>query len=84
MTEEAMAKVTVYKVQLYDVAADAPKISRRWMTRQGAELLHGIILEDTAVEIDRKDLTPGTQWTPVGFNPKRSNGQAGFQTYIDE
>ena len=39
-----MAKVTVYKVQLYDVANDAPKTSKRMATERGAKMMGGAIV----------------------------------------
>jgi hypothetical protein len=33
-----MARIKVYKVQLYNAVTDAPMISRRMATRQGAEI----------------------------------------------
>ena len=74
-----MAKVTVYKVQLYNVATDNSLISRRMATAEGAEIMGGHILKDTAVEIDLSQLESGEQWTPRGFNPHAS---IGFQTMV--
>lgn len=74
-----MGKVTVYRVQLYDPSADAPMTSRRWMTRRGAEIVNGVIFEDTAVEIDETELENGNQWTTIGFDPNRMKG---FQTRV--
>jgi hypothetical protein len=74
-----MGTVTVYRVELYDAANDAPKISRRWATRQGAETMCGMLLENTAAQIDETELESGNQWTALDFEPK-SPGPATFQT----
>lgn len=63
-----MAKVTVYKVQLYDAANDAPKTSRRMATERGAKMMCGEIAKDSAVEIEESQLN-GEQWTDIGFDP---------------
>jgi hypothetical protein len=76
-----VGKVTVYEIQLYDVANDAPKISRRWATREGAQIMGGMVLEHTAVQIDETELENGNQWTALGFEPKPP-GPATFQTKI--
>jgi len=67
-----MTRVTVYRVQLYNAATDAPLISRRMATRRGAEMMHGQILEDTAIEIEESQLEPGQQWTERRFNANPS------------
>jgi hypothetical protein len=79
-----MGNVTVYRVELYDVAADAPKISGRWMTRQGAETMRGTVLEDTAVEIDDAELEHGKQWTEIDFQPQQDSSEKipTFQTVV--
>jgi hypothetical protein len=74
-----MPSVTVYKVQLYDVATDHPMISRRMATREGAEKMGGVILEDTAMEIDASQLESGEGWTPRDFNPRP---HLGFQKQV--
>ncbi|MGB8278088.1 MAG: hypothetical protein WCF20_09210 [Methylovirgula sp.] len=74
-----MAKVTVYRVKLYDVANDATLISRRMATPEGAKMMGGQIIEDTAVEIDEAQLENGEQWTERDFNPHRHTG---FQTQV--
>ncbi len=69
-----MAKVTVYRVQLYDVANDAPHISRRMATIEGAKMMGGSIIEGSALEIDETQLENGEQWTPRDFVPNRHTG----------
>ena len=64
-----MAKVTVYRVQLYDAVNDAPKTSRRMATERGAEMMCGEIVKDSAVDIEESQLN-GEQWTDIGFDPK--------------
>jgi hypothetical protein len=74
-----MGKATVYKVQLYDAANDEPITSRRLATRQGAEMMQGNVLENTAIEIDESQLEHGQQWTEKNFNP---TPRIGFQTRV--
>jgi hypothetical protein len=69
-----MAKVTVYKVKVHDVAVDSAVLSRRMATRRGAETMRGFVIEDTAVEIDDSLLETGEQWTARGFDPPSSKG----------
>ncbi|SDR63338.1 hypothetical protein SAMN05519103_08507 [Rhizobiales bacterium GAS113] len=76
-----MAKVTVYKVQLYDVMNDAPVISRRLATRKGAARMGGEIVDGSAIEIDASQLEPGEEWTPRGFDP-HAVGESGCQYEI--
>ena len=64
-----MAKVTVFRVQLYNVATDALLISRRMATPKGAEMMGGHVLENSAIEIDESELESSEQWTPRGFRP---------------
>ena len=68
-----MAKVTFYKnTYPYTGTTDAEHLSRRWITRKGAEenpLI--IIIEGTGVEIDETELVPGQQYTPLDFEPKK-------------
>lgn len=63
-----MAKVTVYKVQLYDAVNNSPKTSKRMATERGAEMMCGVIVKDSAVEIEESQLN-GEQWTDIGFDP---------------
>ncbi|MFZ3181351.1 MAG: hypothetical protein WA156_14345 [Methylocystis silviterrae] len=74
-----MSKLTVYRVELYDVMNDAMKTSRRMATREGAAIMGGRIIEDSAVEIDASQLEPGEQWTAREFNPYVTQG---FQTQV--
>ncbi len=69
-----MAKVTVYKVQLYDALNDRPMISKRMATAAGAAMMGGHILEETAIEIDESQLERDEQWTERDFNPHPCTG----------
>ncbi|MBY5413653.1 hypothetical protein ACU8NH_38825 (plasmid) [Rhizobium leguminosarum] len=69
-----MAKITVYRVRRYDIAADDYAESRRLMTEKGARMIYGEIIRSTAVEIDEMDLETGEQWTPIGYVPKGNGG----------
>jgi hypothetical protein len=64
-----MQKVTVHKVQCFDVIAGEMRIQLRMATREGARRMQGEIIEGTAVEVDVSQLEPGEQWTPRGFVP---------------
>lgn len=64
-----MAKVTVYKVQVYNIMTDQSVLSRRMATREGAEIMKGKVIENTAVEIDETQIEPGEEWTPIDFRP---------------
>ncbi len=75
-----MAKVTVYKVGLYNVVTDHTMISRRMATPEGAAKMGGWIIEGTATEIDASELENGEPWTARGFQPKAQ--QPGFQRQV--
>lgn len=62
-----MAKITVYKVELYHVASDESFISQRMATAKGASKMGGVIVDGTATEIDASQLEPGEEWTPRGL-----------------
>ncbi len=64
-----MPKVTVYKIKLYDVATDQIRISRRMATREGADVMRGEIIPESAVEIDAARLERGEKWTERDFEP---------------
>ncbi len=64
-----MAKVTVFKVQAYNIITDQYVLSRRMATREGAEIMKGKVIENTAAEIDETQLEPGEKWTPRNFKP---------------
>ena len=70
-----MTKVTVYKVQLYDSAKDAPFTSSRMATREGAAIMNGTVIEGTGYVIDLTELENGNQWTPRGFDPVAVGGE---------
>ena len=69
-----MAKVTVYKVQLYDAVDDAPLISTRMATPRGAHMMGGDIIEGSGVDIEASQLEPGAQWTSRDFTPSPRAG----------
>ena len=64
-----MAKVTVYRVQLWDPAKGENVIIGRMATLEGAKMLKGEIIAESAVEIDASRLERGEQWTPIDFVP---------------
>jgi len=49
--------------------------SRRWFTREGAELAGGALKENTAIEIDEADLQ-GEKWTPRDYNPHHARAMS--------
>lgn len=75
-----MKKVTVYNVDLYDVANDEVIRSRRMATLKGIEVMGGRAVEGSAIEIDASQLEPGEEWTARNFNPK---ARSGFQTSME-
>ncbi len=74
-----MAKVTVHKVQLYDVSTDSTLVSRRMATPEGAKMMGGQIINGTAIEIDEAQLEFGFPWTARGFNPPANTD---FPTHV--
>jgi hypothetical protein len=64
-----MAKVTVYRVRVYDGYSDERKLSTRMATREGVAIMRGTIVEDSAVEIEESQLERGEQWMPKNFRP---------------
>ena len=66
-----MAIVTVYRAESTDGLTASTMHSRRWFTRQGAEAEAVKLLEDTATDIDDKDLEHGQQWTPIDYMPRK-------------
>jgi hypothetical protein len=39
-------------------------------TREGATIMKGEIIDNTAVEIDETQLESGEKWTPIDFRPQ--------------
>jgi hypothetical protein len=68
--EDNSGKVTVYKVRIYDIQQDAPRVSRRMATEAGAKKMGGEILPETATLIEAEDLECGEQWTPRDYKPR--------------
>jgi hypothetical protein len=68
-----MVKVTVYKVQLYDAANDAPKTSKRMATERGAKMMGGEIVTPSGIQVEAS-LLNGEQWTDIGFDPEAPSG----------
>jgi hypothetical protein len=68
-----MAKVTVWKVRLYDAANGAPKTSKRMATERGAKMMGGEIVQGSGVQIEGSQLN-GEQWTDIGFDPDAPSG----------
>ncbi|UPT87090.1 hypothetical protein HAP41_0000043980 [Bradyrhizobium barranii subsp. apii] len=72
--EIEMARTTVYKVKLYNVATDEVVISRRMATNEGAIKMGGWTVEGTGVVVDLADLEPGEEWTARDFVPAGYEG----------
>ncbi|WP_157083469.1 hypothetical protein [Bradyrhizobium manausense] len=66
--EIEMARTTVYKVKLYNIATDEVVISRRMATYEGAAKMGGWTVEGTGHVVDVTDLEPGEEWTPRDFD----------------
>ncbi|QHO77823.1 hypothetical protein ACH79_39700 [Bradyrhizobium sp. CCBAU 051011] len=64
-----IARTTVYKVKLYNIATDEVVISRRMATQEGAAKMGGWTIEGTGHVVDVTDLEPGEEWTPRDFDP---------------
>jgi len=65
-----VAKVTVYNVQVCKIMTGQLVLSRRMATREGATIMKGEIIDNTAVEIDETQLESGEKWTPIDFRPQ--------------
>jgi hypothetical protein len=78
--EANVAKVTVYNVKIHDLATDKFVISRRMATYEGAKIMHGEIVEESATEIDEADLEKGEPWTPRDFIPQALQDNSPAQT----
>jgi hypothetical protein len=78
--EANVAKVTVYNVKIRDLATDKFVISRRMATHEGAKIMHGEVIEDSATEIDEADLEGGEPWTPRDFIPQALRDNSPAQT----
>ncbi|MCP3402848.1 hypothetical protein [Bradyrhizobium sp. CCGB20] len=72
--EIEMARTTVHKVKLYNVATDEVVISRRMATNEGAIKMGGWTVEGTGVVVDLTDLEPGEEWTARDFDPAGYEG----------
>jgi hypothetical protein len=71
-----MAKVTIYRFEVWDSVNDEIRKSRRWGTREAIEeIAHGRVLEETAREVDEA-VVKSDIWgfTERDFNPDRSTG----------
>jgi len=68
--EDNSRKVTAYKVQIYDIARDEMRLSRRMATEAGAAKMGGEIISETATPIEAEDLERGEQWTVRDFEPR--------------
>jgi hypothetical protein len=70
-----MAKVTIYRFRLYDIATDEYVPSRRWATMEAIRRIGGEAFDDTATEIDDSLLShdlPGM--TDRDFKPRKPGG----------
>jgi hypothetical protein len=79
-TEDHSMTIAVFRVDFYDIRNDEMQRSRRWFTREGAAKVKGLLIEDTATEIDATSLEAGEQWTVRDFDPHRVN--VGFQRSV--
>jgi hypothetical protein len=80
-TQEAgLGNVTIYRFTIYDITNDENKRSRRWGTREGIRAVCGVVIEDTAIEVD--DGVVGGEiegLTERSFNPRP---RTDFQTQV--
>jgi hypothetical protein len=75
-----MAAINVYRADFYDIRNDEMQRSRRWFTREGAQLAGGVVVERTVSVIDSSLLEDGQQWTVRDFNPRRRRDE--FQRQV--
>jgi hypothetical protein len=54
-----MTERRVYKVKMYNPATDQALISRRMATEEGAAIMRGEIIEDSAFVVDLTELKGG-------------------------
>ena len=53
MNHAISQKVTIYQFEVYDAQKEEMRKSSRWGTREAIEkIAHGVVLEDSATEID--------------------------------
>ena len=69
-----MTKVIVYRVRIYDAQIDGWHTSRRWATGKGVEMMGGVIIPNSEIEIDTSQLESGEEWTARDYNPSASGG----------
>ena len=75
-----MAKVTVYKFKIYDIANNDHRISRRYGTAEGIQRVRGEVLEQTAVEVEEALVGEEVEGLTLrDFNP-RARPANSFQT----
>ena len=76
-----MAKVTIYRFEVYDIQSDQVISSKRWGTREAInEIAHGRVLEDTAIEVEESAVASDIHgFTVRDFNP---HPRRGFQTEV--
>jgi hypothetical protein len=74
-----MAKVKVFRANLYDPRSDNWLRSRRLFTRKGAEKVGADLVEDTEVEINESDLEEPGLWTARDYQP---NAVRSWQTQV--
>jgi hypothetical protein len=68
---DEVPKVIVHRVRVYDHHIGTVVVSPRMATEEGAKVMGGQIVPDTAVEIDAGLLETGEQWTRLDFDPDR-------------
>ena len=76
-----MAKVTIFRFEVYDIQSDQVIPSKRWGTRAAIiEIAHGRVLEDTATEVDESAVASDIRgFTVRDFNP---HSRRGFHTEV--
>ena len=76
-----MAKITIYRFEVYDVSIDDITKSRRWGTREAVEsIARGRVLPETATEVDGCVVDSDIQgFTVRDFQPNRTRASGIMQ-----
>ncbi len=76
-----MAKVTIYRFQLYNSQTDEIVTSRRWGIAEAIKEISGRLLKDTATEVDESVIRSDIHgFTVIGFDPHPR--RPGFQIHV--
>ena len=77
-----MPTVTIYQFEVYRIDSDEVVKSRRWGTREAIrDIARGLVLEDTAREVDESVITSDIH----GFSTRDFDPDArppGFQSFV--